>query len=79
MLEATRRLASYLDGMDRGAFELDPRTIDAVARNLEILGEAAKHVPNDVRERAPEIDWRKVAGLRDVLAHSSFQLDLDIV
>lgn len=79
MLEAAARLASYTDGLDFDGFARDPRTIDAVVRNLEVLGEAAKRVPDMVRERAVEIDWRKVAGMRDVLAHAYFQVDLKIV
>ena len=79
MLEATRRLAGYVTGMDRAAFEVDSRTVDAVVRNLEILGEAAKRVPEDLRRSATQIDWRKVAGMRDVLAHTYFDVDLDIV
>lgn len=79
MLEATRRLAEYLEGVDRAAFEADPRTVDAVLRNLEILGEASKRVPAEVRDRAPEIAWRKVSGMRDILAHAYFDVDLDIV
>jgi uncharacterized protein with HEPN domain len=79
MIEAATRLASYTDGLDFDGFGGDPRTIDAVVRNLEILGEAAKRVPDDVRRQAAEIDWRKIAGMRDVLAHAYFQVDLQIV
>lgn len=79
MLEAARRLAGYVAGIDRAAFEADSRTVDAVVRNLEILGEAAKRVPEDVRQHAAEIDWRKIAGMRDVLAHTYFDVDLEIV
>ena len=79
MIEAVRRLQEYLRGMTREAFVADPRTVDAVVRNLEILGEAAKNVPEPIRLRAPDVEWRKIAGLRDVLVHSYFQLDLAIV
>ncbi len=51
MIEASARLASYTDGIDFDGFSDDSRTIDAVVRNLEILGEAAKQVPEHVRER----------------------------
>ena len=48
---------------------------DAVLRNLEIPGEASKNIPDEIRRRYPEIEWRKVAGLRDVLAHFYFGLE----
>ena len=50
---------------------------DAALRNLQIIGEAAKAVPADVRQRHPEVDWKGMAGLRDVLAHAYFGLDND--
>jgi len=56
-------------------FVADDILYDAVVRNLEIVGEAAKGIPDDVRARAPSVDWRRVAGLRDVLAHSYFAID----
>lgn len=48
---------------------------DATVRNLEILGEAAKNIPEDIRQRYPTVDWRGIAGLRDVVAHAYFALD----
>ncbi|MEX1026014.1 MAG: DUF86 domain-containing protein [Planctomycetota bacterium] len=72
MLESAARLATYTDASDYDAFASDSRTVDAVVRNLEVFGEAAKRVPDDVRQRASEIDWRKIAGMRDVLAHAYF-------
>ena len=60
-------------------FAADERTRDAVARNLEILGEAAKKVPDDVRKLLPAIDWREACAFRDVLAHAYFGIDERIV
>ena len=48
-------------------------------RNLEVIGEAAKHLPEDARKRAPGIDWKKIAGLRDILIHEYFGIDGEIV
>ena len=48
---------------------------DAVLYNLQVLGEAAKKIPDPIRQRYPEIDWRGVAGLRDVLSHAYFAVD----
>ena len=55
------------------------RTIDAVVRNLEILGEAAKRVSDGLRERAPGVPWRQVTEMRDVLARAYFGIDVDLV
>ena len=76
---AISKIQNYMDGVPRHAFEQDDRTLDAVIRNLEIIGEAAKMVPDSVRASYPTIEWRKIAGLRDILAHQYFEVDLDII
>lgn len=53
--------------------------IDAVIRNLEVIGEAVKQVPDSIREKYPSIEWRKIAGLRDILIHKYFDVNLEIV
>lgn len=78
MVEAVRRVSHYSAGMTREAFLADAKTVDAVVRNLEVLGEAAKHVPDEMRTRYPAVEWKKIAGMRDVLAHEYFGIDEDI-
>jgi uncharacterized protein with HEPN domain len=70
MWEASEKILRYT-----GGFVQNELVYDAVLRNLEVLGEAAKKVPEDVRNRYPWIEWRAIAGLRDVLAHAYFALD----
>jgi len=79
ILAAADRIASYTTGHTYESFAADEKTADAVVRNLEIIGEAAKRVPTDVRQKAPDIEWAKIGGLRDVLIHAYFNIDLEIV
>jgi uncharacterized protein with HEPN domain len=75
MLEAARKVIRYTGGREVEAFVMDEMAFDATLRNLEILGEAAKNIPEEIRQRYPAVDWRGVAGLRDILAHAYFALD----
>jgi uncharacterized protein with HEPN domain len=61
------------------AFLQDDRTYEAVLLNLQIIGESVKNIPNEVRDRWTEIEWRKIAGLRDLIAHAYFQIESGIV
>ena len=79
MLEAIETIRGYVAALDKAALCADQRTLDAVIRNLEVLGEAAKRVPPELRARAPEVNWREFATLRDVLIHQYFHVDLDIL
>ena len=74
MLEACEKVMRS-EGLDFHAFVRNELVYDAVLRNLEVLGEAAKKVPDSVRARHPSVEWRAIAGLRDVVAHAYFALD----
>lgn len=79
MLAAIRKIERYTSGMDRETFRQDEKTIDAVVRNLEILGEAARQMPEEFAISHSEIPWRQVAGLRNRIVHDYFGLDLEII
>lgn len=77
--QACARITRYINGMTQAQFQADEKTQDAVIRNLEIIGEATKKLPDELRWENPEIDWRRIAGLRDILIHHYYQVDLDIL
>ena len=70
MVQACEKIARYVSGMDKAAFLGDEKTYDAVLRNLEVIGEAAKQLPESIRNRHPSTEWRKIGGFRDVVAHA---------
>lgn len=79
ILERCERITRYVEGLDQERWSQDVRTQDAVLRNLEVIGEAVKRLPADLRRQAPEIPWQDIAGLRDILIHEYEGVDLAIV
>jgi uncharacterized protein with HEPN domain len=79
MLESCRKLTAFESDIDREGFLSDAKTRSAVERELFVLGEAAKNIPSDVRDRFPDLPWRGMAGLRDVLAHGYFDVEPDVL
>ena len=70
MIDFAERVLSYTEVLDQDAFVADRRTYDATLRNLQLIGEAATHIPPEVRESCPTIPWRAIIGVRNRLAHS---------
>jgi uncharacterized protein with HEPN domain len=65
--------------MSMQGFFKDSKTYDAVMRNIQIIGEAIKHLPADVRKEYKNVDWKKAAGLRDIVVHEYFGINKDII
>jgi uncharacterized protein with HEPN domain len=75
VIAACRKVQRYTAGLDKEKFRGDEKTYDAVLRNIEVIGEAAKNLPDHVRARVSSIEWRKIAGMRDIVAHKYFGVD----
>ncbi len=77
--EAIRRIELFTQDIDYEDFLEDIKTQDAVIRNLEIIGEAAKNITDELKEKYPQILWKDLAGIRDKLIHHYFGVNLEIV
>lgn len=73
------KIETYTKGLSYDSFSNDPKTVDAVVRNLEIIGEAAKNIPKEIRVKYPEIPWKPIMGTRDKVIHEYFGIDLEIL
>ncbi len=79
ILDATEKIAQFIDGMTFEQFAVDTRTVFAVVRALEIIGEATKGIPQGVRDSHPEVPWREMAGMRDKLIHAYSSVNTGVV
>ena len=79
ILEAIRRIEEYTKKTTFGKLKRDNLVTDGVVRNLEIIGEATKNIPKQIKSKYSYIEWKKIAGLRDILAHEYFGIDLEIL
>lgn len=79
ILEAMEAIEKFMEGVDFDKFQIDDKTSSAVVRKLEIIGEAAKQVPDYITQRYPEIPWKEMAGMRDRLTHFYFGIDYKLV
>jgi len=79
MLQAIDKIGRFVDGMSFEDFAGDERTTDAVIRNLEIIGEAANHVPSDIQNLNPNVPWARMRGMRNIIAHNYAGVELRFV
>jgi uncharacterized protein with HEPN domain len=79
IFESIDKIDEYLKGVSAAQFENNFEKQDAVIRRLEIIGEAVKHIPNEVRVNYPEIPWKNIAGLRDIVIHSYFGVSSELI
>jgi uncharacterized protein with HEPN domain len=79
IISAITSIEAYTKGLTYAEFVSDRKTVDAVIRNFEIIGEATKQVPLAVRREHPKVPWRDMAGMRDKLIHGYFGVQLDVV
>src|SRR5262245_35776709 len=79
ILDALEKVSRFIEGMTFEEFAKDDKTVFAVVRGLEIIGEATKQIPSAVRDVYPEVPWRAMAGMRDKLTHHYFGVNLLVV
>jgi len=79
MVDCCNKILRFTKDLSFETFIADERTYDAVIRNLEVIGEAITHIPSEVQSGRPDIQWRKIKSLRDILIHEYFGIDQDIV
>lgn len=79
ILTAIQEVEDFTRGMEYEAFAADKKTVNAVVRSLEVMGEAAKRVPDAARLQYPDVPWKRMTGMRDKLIHEYSGVDLEIV
>lgn len=79
ILECIQKIERYTNGFKFDDFASNSMVVDAVVRNIEIIGEAAKNVPFAIKEKTPEVPWKKLAGIRNRIVHEYFGIDLSII
>ena len=79
ILNAAQKIGRYIDGLEFEDFVKDEKTVDAVVRQLTIIGEAASHVPEEIASTAPEIPWRSLRGIRNIVVHEYFGVNMQIL
>lgn len=79
ILKSMKLIQEYVEGMDFETFQNDQRTVDAVIRNIEIIGEATKHIPQNVKNEYSKVPWKEMARMRDKMIHGYFTIMHEIL
>jgi uncharacterized protein with HEPN domain len=79
MLQSAKKIKRYTEDLDFNSFLSDDKTMDAVVRNFEIIGEAANRIDEEFRLNHPEIEWKRIRGFRNRIVHDYFGIDYEIV
>lgn len=79
ILQSIKAIEEFAKDMPLDKFIADDKTSSAVIRKLEIIGEAAKHIPENIKKKYPKIPWKEMAGMRDKLIHFYFGIDYNLV
>ncbi|OGJ50969.1 hypothetical protein A2335_03455 [Candidatus Peregrinibacteria bacterium RIFOXYB2_FULL_32_7] len=79
ILDSARVINNFINESSQEDFLQNRMMQDAVIRNLEIIGEATKHLTKECKEKYPEVEWKRLTGMRDVLSHDYFGIDLNII
>ncbi|MBN2251686.1 MAG: DUF86 domain-containing protein [Candidatus Altiarchaeota archaeon] len=79
IVKAIEKTDEFVEGMSFGEFAADDKTLSAVIRKLEVMGEASKNIPGSFKEKHPDIPWKDIARMRDKVTHTYFGVDCEIV
>ena len=79
IIESIEKIEAYIGDITYDVFIEDGKTVDAVVRNLEIIGEASKKLPNELKDKISDVPWHRMTGLRNIIAHEYFGVDLKII